>query len=338
MPKINNIEFPLFYNRIRGIYLFQFYPMSILISGSVAFDTIIQTVGNFRNQDTVTNKDLYLSLFAPIVRRENGWVAANIAYSLALLGKSSHIIASIGEDGTDNIKKLQELGINTELVRVVPWSYSPQAYILRDQDNGQINTFHPGAMDFSGEITHGNIEFKYVIVSPDSKNGMIRRLNECVAAGIFTIFDPGQAMGIFSWEELKRMVIQANITIMNEPEKAQFQEIVWEDFVTISLSYGHTAVVTLWENWSQIYQPDAIITHIAGIYTDKIVDATGCGDSYRAWLLYWLSEWWSIAKSCKLGSIIGGIKIQSIGPQNHTLDKEIINTIGEKQFGEKFFD
>ncbi len=107
--------------------------MSILISGSIAFDTIIQTVGNFRAQDNTTNPDLHLSLFSPQIRRENGGTAANIAYSLALLGKPSHIIASIGEDGQDSLTRLGEMGINTELVNIVPGSYCPQAYILRDE-------------------------------------------------------------------------------------------------------------------------------------------------------------------------------------------------------------
>lgn len=93
---------------------------------------------------------------------------------------------------------MQEMGISTELINTIPGSYCPQAYIVRDGGNGQITVFHPGAMSASGEISHGNIRFTHAIVSPDSKEGMIRRVNECVSAGIFTIFDPGQAMGIFS--------------------------------------------------------------------------------------------------------------------------------------------
>lgn len=133
------------------------------------------------------------------------------------------------------------------------------------------------------------------------------------------------------------MSIQANITIMNEPEQKQFREMVGEDYTTICLAHGNIAIVTLAERGSCIYTGTEII-QIPGIYTDHIVDATGCGDSYRSGLLYGLSEGWNITKSCQLGSIIGGIKIQSMGPQNHTLDREIINGIGEKEFSTKFFD
>ena len=211
--------------------------MSLLISGSVAFDTIIQTVGDFRAQDASENPHLHLSLFSPTIRKEYAGTAANIAYSLALLGKNSNIIASVGEDVADYLLRLRELGIATELINMVPGSYCPQAYIIRDEENGQINTFHPGAMSASGEISHGNIPFRFAIVAPDSKEGMIRRVEECKKAGIFTIFDPGQAMGIFSGEELKTQVIQADITIMNEPERIQFQKMVGEDFVHICQSF-----------------------------------------------------------------------------------------------------
>ncbi len=311
--------------------------MSILISGSVAFDTIIQNVGSFRELDTQENIDMHLSLFSPTIRRENGGTAANIAYSLALLWKHPHIIASIGEDGKDSLIRLQEMWVHTELVQVVPWSYCPQAYILRDEWNGQINTFHAGAMSLSGEITHRALSFNFAIAAPDSKEGIIRRVEECVQDWTYTIFDPGQAMGLFSKEELKNMSILAQITIMNEPEQNQFREITGEDFIDICLAHRHIAILTLWEKWSCIYSPTEEI-HIAGIYTDHIVDATGCGDSYRSGLLYGLSEGWNITKSCQLGSIIGGIKIQYMGPQNHSLDKENINAIGKKEFNEKFFD
>jgi adenosine kinase len=200
--------------------------MSLLISGSVAFDTIIQTVGDFRLQDNTDNPHLHLSLFSPTIRKEYGGTAANIAYSLSLLGRSSHVIATVGEDASEYVTRMQEMGISTELINTVPGNYCPQAYIVRDGGNGQINVFHPGAMSMSGEISHGNITFTHAIISPDSKEGMIRRVNECVSAGIFTIFDPGQAMGIFSGEELRSLTVLADITIMNEPERAQYLSLV----------------------------------------------------------------------------------------------------------------
>jgi adenosine kinase len=310
--------------------------MSILISGSVAFDTIIQTIGNFENFSASTSH-LHLSLFSPSIRKEYGGTAANIAYSLALLGKKTDIIASVGEDARDYLLRMNEMSIRTELIQTVPGSYSPQAYIIRDEWSGQINTFHPGAMSMSWELTHGNIDFSYAIVSPDSKEGMIRRVTECTNAWIFTIFDPGQAMGIFSKNELIDMVVKSNITIMNEPEKEQFMNITGEDVIMLCKSYGRTAIITLGEKWSRLDSTELSVT-IPPLYTENIVDATGCGDAYRSGLLYGLSEWWDIVTSCTLGSILGGIKIGYMGGQNHSLDKNTINEIGRKQFAKEFFD
>jgi adenosine kinase len=117
--------------------------MSILISGSIAFDTIIQTVGTFRSQDNQSNIDMTLSLFAPQVRREYGGTAGNIAYSLALLGSTPHVIASVGSDARDTLARMREMSIHTELIQTVPSILSAQAYIIRDGSSGQINTFHP---------------------------------------------------------------------------------------------------------------------------------------------------------------------------------------------------
>lgn len=309
--------------------------MSILISGSVAFDTIIQTVGKFQDFQAET-EDLHLSLFSPLIRREYGGTAANIAYSLAQIGKYSHIIASVWDDGKDYLSRMQDMWINTDLIQMIPWSYCPQAYIIRDSGSGQINTFHPGAMSASGELTHGKIAITHAIVSPDSKEWMIRRVNECSDSGVFTIFDPGQAMWIFSWEELTEMVVKSKITIMNEPERTQFQTLAGVDFVELSKSSGNIAIVTLGEKWATLISDEEIT--IPAIYVHNIVDATGCGDAFRAGLLYGLTEWWDMEKCMKLGNILGGIKIWSMGWQNHSLDPKNINTIGEKEFGEKFFD
>lgn len=311
--------------------------MPILISWSIAFDTIIQTVGIFRTQDNTTNPDLHLSLFAPIVRREYGGTAANIAYSLALLGKYAHIIATAGDDSSEYLDRMREMGIKTELIQTIPTSPSLQSFIIHDDSHGQINVFHPWAMNMSWELTHGNIAFEYAIVAPDSPAGMIRRINECKKSGIFTIFDPGQAMVGLTWPELISLVTQADISIMNEPERNQFQEMSGIDFPEICRSNWRIAIVTLGEKWAMIIDGsnEKIISTIPA---EIVVDATGCGDSFRAGLLYGLSEWWSIERSVQLGNIIGGIKIESMGGQNHTINKDTINTTWEKEYGVKFFD
>ena len=222
--------------------------MSILVSGSVAFDTIIGTVGTFKSQILPESLDSFnMSLFAPTLRREYGGTAGNIAYNLALLGKNPEIIATVGEDAYEYIDRLNTLGIRTDSMKVIPKTFSPQGYIIGDELNRQITAFHPGAMGVSGELSLRHKDYTHVIVSPDSRDGMMNRLQECSENNIFAIFDPGQAMGIFSGEELIKMVVQADLTIMNEYENEMFKGLTGKYFTDITKSYGKIGIVTLGE-------------------------------------------------------------------------------------------
>jgi adenosine kinase len=311
--------------------------MPLLISGSIAFDTIIHTVQTLRKHDLDIEKNLHISLFAPVVQREYGGTAGNIAYSLALLWKKSHIIASVWADSDEYIERLNSLGIHTELIHKVLSELSLQAYIVHDESDGQINIFHPGAMNHSGEISHGNMDFKIAIVAPDAPSGMKRRVRECSEAWIYTIFDPGQAMGWLSKDELLELTEKANITIMNEPESIQFREITGIDFIEKRTRTSNIAIVTLGENGAMVIT-DTWEKIIKWVKAEKIVDATGCGDAFRSGLLYGLSEGWEIEKWVQLANIIGSIKIGFIGWQNHILDKEKINILWKNNFGIKFFE
>lgn len=310
--------------------------MSLLISWSIAFDTIIHTVGTFRQNDTTpADTDMHLSLFSPHIEKENGGTGANIAYSLALLGKTPSLIGTYGDDGVEYIKHLEHIGIDTHLSERKHGAYSAQAFIIRDEKTGQINTFHAGAMSFSWGLTHKKEQFSHAIVAPDSKEWMLRRVDECVEDGIFTIFDPGQAMGIFSGDELIHAVNKAHMTAMNEPERIQFEKITGCDYVQLCQEHGKIALLTRWEHWSSIIDQSGERT-IAVVPPKSIVDATGCGDAYRAGLLYGLSEWWDILKSAELWSIIASIKIWHFWGQNHHLSRDEINQLWEQHFGKVF--
>ncbi len=144
-------------------------------------------------------------------------------------------------------------------------------------------------------------------------------------------------MGIFSGEDLKTQVIKADVTIMNEPERLQFQRMVGEDFVDICQTFWHISIETLGEKGVKIFEWEKVL-ELPAIHTEKILDATGCGDAFRSGFLYGLSEGWNIEKSAQLGNILGGIKIGYMGWQNHIFTREKIDQIGEKEFDVKFFD
>ena len=311
--------------------------MTILVSGSIAFDTIVSTTWTFKSQIIPDSLDSFnLSLFAPNIRREYGWTAWNIAYNLALLGKKSSITASVGQDAEEYLMRLQKLGVDTGSVKVMPELFSAHGFIIGDQIGRQITAFHPGAMSYSWEISIGTQRHSYAIISPDAKEGMVRRMKECNENKIFTIFDPGQAMGLFEPSELNEMVVSADATIMNEYEANLFLQITGESLESKSDAFGKTWIITQGENWSKIYE-NGEVKHIPSMFSNSVIDATGCGDAYRWWLLYGLSEGWNVQKSCKLWSILWWIKIWYFWGQNHSFDKNTLNELGRKEYREIFF-
>lgn len=311
--------------------------MAILISWSLAFDTILSTSWTFSNQIAPGNIDNFnLSLFAPSVRREFGWTAWNIAYNLALLGKETEIIASIGQDAESYIKRLDWIGVWTSLIKMFPETLSAHGFMISDEAGRQITAFHPGAMSFSWEISIGGSFFSHAIISPDSKNGMLLRIKECKEAWSFTIFDPGQAIGLFNSGELIKMVVSSDLTIMNDYEESLFMKISWETLESKIRAFSKIGIVTMGEKGSKIYAQGKSL-HIPATFSDSIVDTTWCWDAYRWWLLFWLSEAWSIEKSCKLWSILGWLKIRYFWGQNHPISKHAINDVGWREFWEIFF-
>lgn len=312
--------------------------MTLLVSWSIAFDTIISISWTFKSQILPESLDSFnMSLFVPVLRREEGGTAGNISYNLGLLNTPVDIIASVWDDCWKYLEKLEHLWIDTSMVIHIPNQYSPQWYIMSDELWRQITAFHPGAMNFSWDACIKHANYSHALIAPDSKNGIITRMEECKKYGIFSIFDPGQAMWLFSKDELIWMTKQAEITIMNEYERELYKKITHGDFVEICTQFWRIAILTLWEKWSQIFK-DNQINHVSAISTTKVVDATGCGDALRAWLLYGLSKDWTLIKSIQLWTILAGIKIWHIWWQNHFFTKEDIELIWKNEFNQKFFD
>lgn len=311
--------------------------MSILVSGSVAFDSIITTMGKFGDQIAPgSHEDFHLSLISPIMRKEFGGTAGNIAFNLALLGVRPAIVAAVGEDACAYVERLGKLGIVTDGIKVFPNQFSPQCFVMYDDAAGQINTFHPGAMDFSGELSIGPGTYTHAIIAPDSKAGIQQRMKECEERGIYRIFDPGQMTFIFNGDELKDLTIRANLTIMNEYEREMFKKFSGTDFVELCRDYGSVGIVTKGEKGSDIYLESGMVS-IPPIYVEDAINPTGCGDAFRAGLLYGLSQGWEIEQSARLGSVLGGIKVRHHGGQNHFFDHASIDILAEREFGKKFF-
>jgi adenosine kinase len=306
----------------------------VLICGSVAYDTVMVFPGHFKNHILPDQIHiLNVSFPVPEMRREFGGCAGNIAYSLKLLGGNPRIMATVGDDAAPYLERLEKLGISRAHVRQVAGTFTAQAFITTDLDDNQITAFHPGAMMCSH---HNHVrearDVALGIVAPDGRDGMFQHARDFAAARIPFIFDPGQAMPLFNGDELLEFLSLADYACFNDYEIRLACERTGRSIAQLA-EQVQALIVTQGGQGSNIYA-DGQILHIPCAPAEAIVDPTGCGDAYRAGLLYGLMNQWDWLRAGRLASLMGALKIATQGPQNHHLSREEIAARYQKAFGE----
>ena len=296
--------------------------MSVLVCGSLAFDTITTFPGHFAQQ--ILPEQLHIlnvSFLVPTLRREFGGCAGNIAYTLRQLGGEVRVMAAVGDDGHEYLERLRSWGANTELVRVVQGSYTAQAIIITDRDNNQITAFHPGAMQSAHEIkVPERSDTRLAIIAPDGRDAMLQHAAQLSAAGVPFIFDPGQGLPMFDGADLNRFVEQASWVALNDYEARMLCERTDRSLEVLSRSHLRGVIVTLGAQGCDLWQ-QGVHRHVPGVAAREVLDPTGCGDAFRAALLYGLERDWPLERCAELGNRVGAIKIASRGGQNHVLNR-----------------
>jgi len=300
--------------------------MPALICGSLAFDTITTFPGRFAQQILPEQVHiLNVSFLVPTLRREFGGCAGNIAYSLRQLGGEPLVMATVGSDGHEYLQRLQSWGASAEYVRVIPDSYTAQAIIITDIDNNQITAFHPGAMQFAEQnVVPARSDLRIAIVAPDGRDAMLQHAVQLARAGIEFIFDPGQGLPMFDGTELKRFVEQASWVAVNDYEARMLCERTGETLESLSRSHLKGVIVTLGADGCDLWQ-HGVRTRVPGVTATEVVDPTGCGDAFRAALLYGLERNWSLERCVALGNRVGALKIACRGGQNHRIEPAVLN-------------
>lgn len=293
--------------------------MSVVICGSLAFDTIMTFEGRFSEQILPDQLHiLNVSFLVPALRREFGGCAGNVAYSLQQLGGTPLPMATLGSDGGGYLERLTALGISTEFVREVGDTYTAQAMIMTDRDNNQITAFHPGAM-MQAHISQiqARSDIKLGIISPDGRDAMLQHAEQFKAAGIPFVFDPGQGLPMFDGQELAHFVELASWVTVNDYEARMLCDRTGLSCAEISRRV-QGLVVTLGAEGCEVWV-DGERTGIAPVKAAAVIDPTGCGDAFRGALLFGLEQGWSLARCAALGNRVGAHKIASRGGQNYTL-------------------
>ena len=294
--------------------------MSALICGSLAFDTVMVFPGRFREQILADRIHmLNVSFLVPSMRRDFGGCAGNIAYNLGLLGEQGEPMATVGHDFEPYRHWLQACRVSLDFVRELDDAFTAQAFITTDLDDNQITAFHPGAMSqshlnavpTSAGVTLG-------VVAPDGREGMLQHAAQFASAGIPWLFDPGQGLPMFDGAELRSFVDQATWVAVNDYEGQMLQERTGWDCAEIARRV-QAFIITRGGEGSSIHA-DGREYVIPAVRPEAIKDPTGCGDAYRAGLIYGLMNELDWDTTGRIASLMGSIKIAHAGTQNHRFD------------------
>lgn len=307
--------------------------MTTLICGSVAYDTIMVFHDRFKNY--ILPEQIHIlnvAFLVPDMRREFGGCAGNIAYNLKLLGGEPMIMATVGTDSGAYLDRLAGLEISREYVKEIPDTYTAQAFITNDLDDNQITAFHPGAMNFSH---HNRVEdaqgIELGIVSPDGREGMVQHARQFRSAGIPFIFDPGQGLPMFSGEELVVFLDLADYCTVNDYEGKLLAERTGLTLEQLAKKVRALIITRGGEGSTVLAAGEQI--DIPAVPPQEVVDPTGCGDAYRAGLLYGIAQSMDWRQTGQLASLMGSIKIACRGGQNHVPSREEIGDRYRAAFG-----
>jgi adenosine kinase len=309
--------------------------MRAIICGSVAFDTIMNFDGYFRDQILPDRLHmLNVAFLVPQLRREYGGCAGNIAYNMRLLGDVGVPTATVGADADRYLGWMREQGIPTGSIKVLDDAYTAQAFITTDKDDNQITAFHPGAMNSSHMNKVGaGADIALGVIAPDGREGMLQHAEQFAAANVPFLFDPGQGLPMFNGEELRSFIKQASWVAVNDYEWHLLHDRTGLSEVEVA-SQVHALIVTRGADGSTIYVGNDQIP-IPPAKAGKLVDPTGCGDAYRAGLLHGLLNNLDWPTTGRIASLMGALKIEVRGTQNHRFTSSEFDSRYRQHFGER---
>jgi adenosine kinase len=289
-----------------------------LVCGSVAYDSILLFPDRFKAHILPDKLHILNVCFTvPEMRREYGGCAANIAYGLRLLGDPAWIMATVGQDFGPYRTRLEGLGIPVDYIRSIDDAFTAQAFITTDLDDNQITAFHPGAMQMAhlNAVGDAKTDIALGIVAPDGREAMIQHAAQFHAQGIPFIFDPGQGLPLFGRDELLAFIGQARWVAVNDYEWELLQQKTGLSAADL-MERVEALIVTRAAEGSQVHTKGRTLA-IPAATPRAVIDPTGCGDAYRAGLIHGLLRGLDWETTGRVAALMGAIKIESRGPQNH---------------------
>jgi adenosine kinase len=300
--------------------------MNIIVSGSLAYDRIMDFPGYFSDH-ILPEKIHVLNVCFQVnsMKEKFGGTAGNIAYALTLMGEKPEVSATIGHDYHRYFEWLAKNGISTENIKIIEDEFTASAYITTDKADNQITGFHPGAMKYSSSMDFDKLNPKetLVIVSPGNLEDMINYPRACKTRGIDYIFDPGQSLPMLDAKDLVQAIDGCRILISNDYEMDLIMSKTNLNKEAL-LRRAKAIIVTLGELGSRISIPDGEI-RIPAVKPKKIEDPTGAGDSYRGGLISGLIRGKDIEQCARMGSVCASFAVECYGTQEYRFSPREFN-------------
>ncbi|RXZ44591.1 carbohydrate kinase family protein [Crenobacter cavernae] len=309
--------------------------MSLLVCGSLAFDTLLAFEDRFADHLLPDHLAKLSAAFrVPVMRREWGGCAGNIAYTLGLLGEAPWVLGAVGADFAPYQTHLAAHGVETGAIRVLADAYTAQCFIISDVDANQITAFHPGAMDRSAECSVADLPAppRLAIVAPSGREGTLKFADELTAAGVPFVFDPGQELPLFSRDELVSLIDAAAYVTVNDYESELLVQRAGLSLAEIACKVD-ALIVTRGAAGSDIYTGGERLSIPAAALEAELADPAGCGDAYRAGLLYGLAHGLSWADTGRVASLLGALVAEQSGAQNHRFDIDSLAARYRRAYG-----
>ncbi|PYR60434.1 MAG: carbohydrate kinase family protein [Acidobacteria bacterium] len=307
--------------------------MSIVVTGSIAFDYLMSFPGKFTDHLLPEHLSrISLSFLVDTMDKRRGGCAPNVAYTLALLGERPRLMATAGQDFGDYRRWLEAAGVDTSLVKDVSGKFTASFFCSTDQDSNQIASFYTGAMANAGELSFRTVgDCELAIVSPNDPGAMLQYAEECRALKIPFIWDPGQQCARMDGDELRDGLHGAAVVICNDYEFELIRQKTSLDAAGI-LGHSRAIVVTRGEHGCTILERERE-AHVPAVPPHRLVDPTGVGDAFRGGLMKGFARGFDLEVCARIGSVAATYALEHLGGQSHAYTWDEFRERYEAHFG-----
>ena len=308
--------------------------MEVLVSGSLAYDRIMDFPGRFSDHIMPDKIHMINVSFTVNGLKENfGGTAGNIAYSLSLLEEKPRIVATIGHDYHRYFQWFEECGLPTADIRVVEEEATASAYITTDLSDNQITGFNPGAMKQQAGFSYEGLQARecLAIVAPGNLQDMAEFTETHHKLGIYSIFDPGQSLPAWQGQDLADCIAWSSMLVSNDYELALIRDKTGKSTEELVEMAG-TIITTKGEQGTEILTRVGAVP-VPSVPTSDVVDPTGAGDAFRGGLIKGLVEGKSLERAVMMGTVCSHYAIRKLGTQEYSFTQQEFQSKLVENFG-----